>query len=161
MAAAKQPERADVPISPCYGTALRRASRRVAQLYDGAIAGSGLRSTQFSILAELQARSGTPPSLAELAEVLVLDRSALGHNLRPLERDGYVAIIEGESDRRVRRITLTDKGVRKFREARELWKQAQKRFAAVIGEADAADLRNRLLRLAYDERLTVAPAPRD
>ena len=49
----------------------------------------------------------------------------------------------------------------KYREARELWKQAQKRFAAVIGEADAADLRNRLLRLAYDERLTVAPAPRD
>ena len=61
----------------------------------------------------------------------------------------------------MRRITLTDKGRSKYREARELWKQAQKRFAAVIGEEDAADLRTRLLNLAYDERLTGPRGRRD
>lgn len=144
-------------LSPCYGTALRRAARRVAQLYDGAIAPTGLRATQFSILAELHVRAAAPPALSELAEVLVLDRSALGHNLRPLERDGYVRIVEGDPDRRVRRIVLTASGQAKYREARERWKIAQKRFATVLGEHDAGDLREKLLAVAYDERLTTNP----
>lgn len=142
--------------SPCYSSALRRASRRISQIYDTAIGEAGLRSTQFSILAELQARAGHPPTLAELAEVLVLDRSALGHNLRPLERDGLVALVPGVDDRRVRRICLTDAGAARFREARVHWKRAQRQVAAVLGESEAAALRDALLAIAYDERLVPA-----
>ena len=69
--------------SECFATAARKASRRLSQFYDEALEPSGLRSTQYAILAEL-ARSGEPPTLAELASALVSDRSAVGHNLRPL-----------------------------------------------------------------------------
>lgn len=149
------PHQASRRASPCFSSALRRASRRVGQLYDSAVAASGLRSTQFSVLAELASRRASPPSLAELADVLVLDRSALGHNLRPLQRDGYVALLPGADDRRVRRIVLTEAGLAKFREAREHWRRAQSRFAEVIGETEAAALREQLLAVAYEERLAL------
>ena len=49
--------------SECYGTALRKASRRVTALYDETLAPSGLRSTQFAILAEIVDRDEAPPTL--------------------------------------------------------------------------------------------------
>ncbi len=68
----------------CNCTALRKASRRMSQFYDAALAPSGLRSTQFSILADLARRGDTPPTIRELSETLVLDQSTIGQNLRPL-----------------------------------------------------------------------------
>src|ERR1700754_2602702 len=87
----------NVQKGECFATSVRKASRRLTQLYDDALAPSGLRSTQFSILAEIAARSA-PPTLMELAEAMVSDRSSLGHALRPLIRDGYVALCRGEND---------------------------------------------------------------
>lgn len=139
--------------TPCFGTAIRKASRHLAQLYDAALAPSGLRSTQFTILAEVHRRSKAPPSMAELAQALVMDRSALGHNLRPLERDGFVALQESNTDLRRRHVVLTAKGKAKFREARRLWQRAQDRFSAVFGESAAAKLRATMLSIAYDDRL--------
>src|SRR6185369_3655079 len=46
--------------SECFGTALRKASRRVTALYDETLAPSGLRSTQFAILAEIVDRDEGP-----------------------------------------------------------------------------------------------------
>src|ERR1700744_4295985 len=94
--------------SPCNCTALRKASRRVSQLYDSALEPCGLRTTQRAILNHI-ARIGAP-SLGELAEALVMDRGALTHNLKPLERDGLVEIGVDPQDRRNRLVTLTMKG---------------------------------------------------
>jgi DNA-binding MarR family transcriptional regulator len=91
--------------------------------------------------------------MAELANALVMDRSALGHNLRPLEREGFIALIEGGEDRRRRHVRLTSQGEAKFREAIRLWQKAQDRFLEVFGTAEAARLRATLLGIAYDERL--------
>src|ERR1700682_6370388 len=86
--------------SPCSATAMRKATRRMTQLYDDALASAGLRSTQYAILEELHRQADAPPTMGELAETLVLDRSALGHNLRPLERDGLIALVAGDDTRR-------------------------------------------------------------
>jgi len=137
---------------PCHATALRKAARRITQLYEGAMAETGLRSTQFAILSELNARAEQPPTLAELAESLVIERSAVGHTLRPLERDGYLVLQEGE-DRRQRHVVLTAKGKAKFKEGVSAWRAAQERFEAMFGRAEARNLRLTLLNLAYDERL--------
>ncbi|MFX5747506.1 MarR family transcriptional regulator, partial [Acinetobacter baumannii] len=82
----------------------------MTQLYDSALAPTGLRSTQIHILGELYNRQKSPPTLSELAEAMILDRSGLGHNLRPLERDGLVEMRENVNDRRERHIVLTDAG---------------------------------------------------
>ncbi len=141
-------------ISPCSATAMRKASRRLTQLYDDALGPCGLRSTQFAILAELDRRPMAPPTMAELAHALVTDRSTLGHNLGPLERDGLIALQAGEEDRRRRHVVLTSPGEAKLAEARPLWAAAQERFNAVFGESEAVHLRSVLLSIADDERLT-------
>jgi DNA-binding MarR family transcriptional regulator len=139
--------------SACFATAVRKASRRLTQLYDDALESCGLRSTQYAILAQLDARSDEPPTLLVLADALVIDRSALGHNLRPLERDGLLVLVEGKQDRRQRYVIMTAKGKARFREAQALWKTAQKRFTDIYGADQGAALRANLLSIAYDERL--------
>jgi DNA-binding MarR family transcriptional regulator len=139
--------------APCNATAMRKASRRLTQMYDDALEGCGLRSTQFAILVELYLWLKEPPTVAELAAKLVMDRSALGHNLRPLAREGLVALQEGTEDRRRRHVGLTLRGRAKVREALRLWEKAQARFNAVFGESRAAKLRATLLEIAFDERL--------
>jgi DNA-binding MarR family transcriptional regulator len=136
----------------CFVGAARKASRRLTQFYDDALAPCGLRSTQYSILSELIRFAG-PPTLAELASALVSDRSAVGHNLRPLIRDGYLALEPGAEDRRERRIVLTLQGEFKYREARALWQAAQDEFLAVYGKDHSESLRAALLDIAYDPRL--------
>jgi DNA-binding MarR family transcriptional regulator len=136
----------------CFVGAARKASRRLTQFYDEALAPCGLRSTQYSILSEL-ARFANPPTLAELASALVSDRSAVGHNLRPLIRDGYLALEPGAEDRRERRIVLSPQGQLKYREALALWRTAQDEFLAVYGEYHSESLRAALLGIAYDPRL--------
>ncbi|WP_188608060.1 MarR family winged helix-turn-helix transcriptional regulator [Chelatococcus reniformis] len=130
-----QPRPADV----CNAAALRRATRRVSQIYDAMMAPSGIRSTQRSVLAQI-ARSGTP-TIGDLAEAMVLDRSALAHNLKPLERDGYVVVRIDPADRRNRIVGLTDAGWAKLDETFALWSAAQHRFEATFGPDQAAALR--------------------
>src|SRR5207237_243828 len=74
----------------CNCLAIRQASRHVTQFYDQLLAPSGLRTTQFAILGRLR-RSGPMPINA-LAAALVMDRTTLGRNILPLERDGLIEI---------------------------------------------------------------------
>jgi DNA-binding MarR family transcriptional regulator len=143
---------ADMQKGECFATSVRKASRRLTQLYDDALAPSGLRSTQFSILAELATRSAAP-TLTELAEAMVSDRSSLGHALRPLVRDGYVALRRGETDRRTQRIVLTDRGHDKFREGMAHWRTAQETFVSLYGDEWSGTLRAAVLTIAHDDRL--------
>jgi hypothetical protein len=77
-------------IDRCNCTVLRRASRRVSHFYDRTLASSGLRVTQFAMLALLaQLRE---LSINEMAQRLELDRTTTGKNLRPLEGAGVVEI---------------------------------------------------------------------
>jgi DNA-binding MarR family transcriptional regulator len=134
--------------SVCNCTALRKATRRVSQLYDSALEPCGLRSTQRTILIQI-ARSGTPP-LGELAEALVMDRGALTHNLKPLQRDGFVKISVDPLDRRNRLGALTAKGWAKLAESDALWARAQRGFETGFGTAKSASLRKALEFLVSD-----------
>ncbi len=96
--------------------------------------------------------------MSELADALVMDRSALGHNVRPLDRDGYMKLQESTVDRRRRHVVMTGKGQAKFQEAKALWQIAQNRFIGVLGLSEASSLRATLLGIAHDARLAT---PRD
>src|SRR5271169_5725669 len=91
--------------SRCNCTALRKATRRISQLYDTALAPSGLKTTQRAILAQI-GRS-EPTTVGQLADALVMDSGALAHTLKPLERDRLLAVSIDPDDRRNRLITLT------------------------------------------------------
>ena len=131
----------DTRLKPelCNCLALRQASRHVTQFYDQFLAAAGLRTTQFSILARLR-RLG-PTTISVLAADLVMDRTTLGRNLQPLEREGLVAVVKGREDRRSREIRLTEAGVERLRAAVEGWLKAQAGFEGVFGQQRSAELR--------------------
>ena len=76
----------------------------------------------------------------------MLDRTTLGRNLRPLERDGLVASEADTEDKRVRRLVLTSAGLDLVRRAMPAWQTAQAMFEAQVGAAAAAALRAELHR---------------
>src|SRR5438034_11631465 len=83
----------------CTNTALRRASRRLGQLYAEALAPTGLRGTQVSLLAQIDAmtlptkRGAAPgPTLQDLASRASLRVSGITHALAPLVRDGLIEL---------------------------------------------------------------------
>jgi DNA-binding MarR family transcriptional regulator len=127
----------------CY--CLRQATRRVTQLYDRALAPLGLRSTQYTLLSEIE-RLG-PISLIPLAEAMVMDRATLGHNIRPLEARGLITIEIGQ-DRRSREVSLTRPGKDLLAKGAQLWRHAQQSFEQAIGRDEAAQLRADLQRVA-------------
>jgi DNA-binding MarR family transcriptional regulator len=134
--------------SRCNCTSLRKASRRISQLYDAALAASGLKTTQRAILAQI-GRSG-PTTVGRLAEALVMDSGALVHTLKPLERDGLLTVSVDPDDRRNRLITLTRQGRAKLAETDALWANAQRGFEAAFGAAESDTLREALRFLISD-----------
>ncbi len=107
----------------CNGTALRKATRRVSQLYDAVLAPSGLRGTQRSI----------------------------AHNLKPLERDGLVVVRVDPADKRSRLVALTPLGKTKLHTSMDLWREAQHRFEAAFGPEQSSALRAALGTIASPE----------
>jgi DNA-binding MarR family transcriptional regulator len=120
----------DIP-GLCYATKLRRAARRVTRFYDLCVTASGLRITQYAILGHLKHHG--PKSMLELAELMTMDRATIGHNLRPLDRDGLVKIETGSRDRRVRMVSVTDAGVERLALGRPGWVRAQAEFESEFG----------------------------
>jgi DNA-binding MarR family transcriptional regulator len=123
----------------CNCLAVRQAARHVTQFYDEFLAPVGLRTTQFSILAKLRRRG--PMTINALASAMVMDRTTLGRNIRPLQRDGLVMVARGHADRRSKELRLTDAGAERLRAAVIGWSCAQARFEAVFGAERAAELR--------------------
>jgi DNA-binding MarR family transcriptional regulator len=149
---------APVPRAACTCGSLRKASRRISQFYDTALAPAGLKSTQFSILSEVERGSiAGPVTMCELATAMVMDRSTLGHNLRPLERDDLVVLRQARHDRRKRYVELTAKGKSLLPRARQLWRRAEDRFERVFGKDPAAELRAVLLDIANNRDLDSQP----
>lgn len=114
----------------CIGFSLRKASRAVGQVYDAILEPTGLKGTQFSLLIAASIAGGAP--IGRLAEVLVMDRTTLTRNLKPLVGQGYLELVAA-SDKRVRLVVLTKTGQDVLERARPLWRQAQGVIKAGIG----------------------------
>src|SRR5438128_11953873 len=133
-------------LSPCVCNTLRMVSRVVTQLYDDCLRPSGLRVTQFSILAAV-ARLGEA-SLKQLEDELAIDQTTMTRSLNLLERGG---VIERASHRdgRIKAMRLTSKGRRALEVARPLWAQAQGKVLRELGTKAWADAQRRLTRLHH------------
>jgi DNA-binding MarR family transcriptional regulator len=132
----------------CTCLGLRKAARAVTQMYDQTLKPAGLRSTQFSLLVAAE-RAG-PRGIGELAELLVMDRTTLTRNLKPLLERGLLERAEG-ADRRRHPIAITAAGRAALATALPYWREAQARMADSLG-------RSRWGRLLGDLRDTSALA---
>jgi DNA-binding MarR family transcriptional regulator len=142
--------------SPCITAALRAASRRLTLLYDEVMAPSGLCITQFNLLAERERRDAFPPTVGELTGILTIERSALGQTLKPLERDGLIALARYEQDGRRRPVRLTSAGREAAVRARPYRTEAHRRVAGFFGEPEMAELRATLRAIAENPQVVGA-----
>jgi len=125
--------------SDCNCRAVRQAARYVTNMYDRHLAPSGLRISQFGILAMLKHKG--PLTINELAAELIIDRTTLGRNILPIEREGLIAVKPSAFDRRSKELHLTAAGEKRYREARKHWVEAQAQFESAFGSKRTVDLR--------------------
>lgn len=115
----------------CTNFNLRKAARTVTHLYDEMLKPSGLRSTQYSLLTVLS--FGEAETISNLAHKLVMDRTTLTRNLKPLQSQGWIKRVPGE-DHRTRAWTITGPGRKVLAQALPLWQKAQKDTVNLLGK---------------------------
>lgn len=145
--------RDDLPLSVthevrdrCLCLHLQRAARAIARRFDEALRPFGLTNGQFSLLMALNRPE--PPRIGDVAALLAMDRTTLTANLKPLERRGLLAIVVDESDRRSRRLRLTDAGRDRLAEALPAWRATHDEVDAMLPDGDPDGLRDGLLALS-------------
>jgi DNA-binding MarR family transcriptional regulator len=129
----------------CNCFALRQAARHVTRLYEHHLADAQLTSAQFSILGALH--EGGPMTMADLAGVMVMDRTTLLRAMKPLQREDLLKSTSSPADPRQLVFALSPAGERKLKQALPLWNRAQEEFEADMGPREAARLRRSLLAL--------------
>jgi len=118
-------------ISMCTLNNLRKVTRSVSKIYDASLSNIGLRSTQFSLLSTIEKVDERP--ISQLAEILVMDRTTLTRNLKPLADKGLIKI-STEGDMRIRCIQITKKGSCLLEKAKPYWEKIQLKLVSEIGE---------------------------
>jgi DNA-binding MarR family transcriptional regulator len=107
---------------------IRKTARAITNFYDSVLLPpTGLRATHAILLMAIA--TGGSPTISQLAEAMVMDRTTVARELGPLEDQGLIRITPG-GDRRTRLVQLTDTGHAKRREIIPLWQQAQTRIIA-------------------------------
>ena len=114
----------------CACLNVRKAARTVTQLYDEVLQPTGLRSTQFNLLVAVALAREAP--MTQLAEALVMDRTTLARNLKPLESQRLLTIDAG-TDRRRHLVRLTERGRQALATALPSWEQAQNQVVTRLG----------------------------
>lgn len=140
----------DYPIGPdlCHCLAARRSARYLTRIYDRYLLPTGLSVSQFSILSLIEHHGKV--RTADLAKLMVMERTTLVRALKPLQSAGWVKseIPDGSA---ASEFSLSRQGVRKVAEARPLWEDAQRAFEAHFGQERAASLRRDTLEVGLLE----------
>ncbi len=98
----------------------QRAARALARHFDEAFRPLGITSGQFSLLMSLNRPD--PPTMGAVAALLAMDRTTLTAALKPLERRGLLTVAPDPTDRRARRLALTNAGRALLVPAAKIWR---------------------------------------
>lgn len=120
----------------CACLQARKLSRQITRDYDAALRESGLKITQFTMLAAVVI-SGESLSLTELAGRLGMDRSTFSRNLTPLVRRGLVEHSDALKGRS-RGVKATEAGQVVFAKAAPAWRAAQDRLRRQLASAECS-----------------------
>ena len=134
----------------CTCLRLRRVARDVTRLYDNYLRPVGLGTNQLILLTVLHGciRQHGGVTAKALAEHIGADPTTLSRNLRPLVKRGLIATLADPRDGRSRLLRISAKGEAKLREAGPLWRKAQARTKAALGDARLTVLHGLLDRAA-------------
>ena len=130
----------------CLCLHTQRAARALARRFDEALRPVGLTSGQFSLLNALNRPE--PPSIGAVAQLLAMDRTTLTAALKPLEREGLVAVAADPGDRRSRLLRLTGRGQEVLASAVPIWRDLHAAIEAGLPASEPDNLRGALAALS-------------
>ena len=139
----------------CLCLHAQRAARALARRFDEALRPAGLTNEQFSVLMGLNRPH--PPQIGEVAALLGADRTTLTAALKPMVRRGWAEVAIDPTDRRVRRILLSDAGRARLAAAMPIWTREHAALEAELASSDPARLRRDLTTLASPRPGATAP----
>lgn len=131
----------------CLCLHVQRAARALARRFDEALKPVGLNNGQFSMMMGLNRPE--PPTMGQVAHVLAMDRTTLTAKLKPLERRGLVQITTDETDRRSRRISLTNEGRKLLARAVPIWQSEHDQLDGELGQVTGDRLRTDLIAISF------------
>jgi DNA-binding MarR family transcriptional regulator len=123
----------------CVVYRVRMLSRVITGIYDEALAGVGMKVSQFTVLVAATNREKSKP--AELAKHLQMDESTLSRNVERMCARGWLRL-EADADGRSHQIAVTDKGLALIRKGYPAWQKAQDEVVRRFGEESVAALRS-------------------
>lgn len=134
----------------CLCLHTQRAARALARRFDAALRPLGLTNGQFSLLMALNRPA--PVGMQPVARLLAMDRTTLTAALKPLVREGLVALAVDPADRRGKQMSLTEGGQAVLAAAVPIWRalhaaieaglpgpEALRRALTVLGRSGAND----------------------
>lgn len=125
----------------CFNFNLRRTARAVTQYYDEIMKPSGVKVTQFTILMAIASRSDH--SITQIAQLAQVDRTTLTRSITILQNDKLIEVKKAQPGNK-RRVSITDKGVKKMKEVYPYWFRAQRQLARALTPAKTRSLRHLL-----------------
>lgn len=134
----------------CLCLATQQAARRLARRFDRAFAPVDLTNGQFSLMMALSAPQA--PTVGGLADFLAMDRTTVTAALKALQRRGLVHATEDKSDKRARRLSLTQAGRETLEAALPIWRETHAALEQSLADVEAESLRRALRRLGQDQR---------
>jgi DNA-binding MarR family transcriptional regulator len=130
---------------PCYCATLRQAARAATAFYEEALADSGVRVTQFTVLQVLKTTSDLQTT--EVGELIGIDQTTATRTLALMKKNRLVVDSTG-TDRRERRWRLTALGEATFRRVQPKWELAQAMVERRLGRVGAIALKKSAFRAA-------------
>lgn len=120
-------------LGDCACRNLRMTTRVITQYYDKALHFSGLKSPQFSLLNDINARENGI-SVNELADFAMMDQTTVTRNVEILRKKGYVNVNIEDADSRKKCITISEDGKSKLALAMPHWQEAQRKLEQIVGK---------------------------
>lgn len=135
----------------CINAKIRRINRMMAGIYTRRYRATGFTPPQVSLLFVIGKRPGITG--VQLSQQLVLEKSSLSRELKPLIANGLIVSVPGK-DKRTFHLTLTDAGYQAAEQVAPLWEQQHGMVHALIGDGTVQEL-DRMLRLLAEHAQTL------
>ena len=127
----------DQIANDCLAVRVRLLSRTITRIYDDAFRPMGITVGQMNILVSVAKRG--PISPGEVARFLNMEKSTVSRNIDRMVKHGWLTVSEGESGRK-QILALHRKGSKLLEKSLPLWKEAQSRATAVLGQRGAQSI---------------------
>lgn len=138
---------------------LIRVMRRHHACVERRIGDMGIHHSQHRMLMHLVRQDRDVPSQRELAETMGISPAAVTSTLKRLEKEGYIARTITDRDNRRNEIRITEEGLSKVMEGREIFESADRAMFEGFSPEELSAFTAYLRRI--DENLDAAGVPSD